>query len=131
MTAVAIAVLVLGACALLLGRIRQDRRNSSLLPGAESSALGWRRYEASTSGLRPSAESVEAPKHGAEEWHVGDLVWIARLEGATAAVIASVTPRKLSLAMGSSRFAYERGFSPSDPSLYHTKQKALARIRGR
>ena len=109
MTAVAIAVLVLGACALLLGQIRQDRRN----------------------GLRPSAESVKAPEHGAEEWHVGDLVWIARLEGPTAAVIATVTPWKLTLAMGSSRFAYERGFSPSDPSLYHTMREALARIRGR
>jgi hypothetical protein len=74
---------------------------------------------------------VKAPKHCGEEWHVGDLVWIARLEGPTAAVVASVTPRKLTLAMGSSRFAYERGYSPSDPSLYHNKREALARIRGR
>lgn len=62
-----------------------------------------------------------------EEWHPGDMLWIASLDRVTAAVVASVTPERLTLAMGSSRFAYEQGFSPADPSLCHSKQEALAR----
>jgi len=63
----------------------------------------------------------------AQEWRAGDIVWIARLEGISAAVIQSVTRDRLLLAMGSTSYAYELGFSPSDPSLCHSKEEALAR----
>lgn len=61
------------------------------------------------------------------EWHAGDMVWLARLDGVEAAVIASVTRDRLMLAMGSTSYAYELGFSLSDPSLCHSKDEALAR----
>ncbi len=60
----------------------------------------------------------------ATAWQVGDLAWIVGLDGVTAGVVASATPRKVTLAMGSARFAYERGFSPSDPTLFHSKDEA-------
>ena len=61
------------------------------------------------------------------EWHAGDMVCLASLGGVEAAVIASVTRERLILAMGSTSYAYELGFSPSDPSLCHSKDEALAR----
>ena len=64
---------------------------------------------------------------GPSEWHAGEMVWLASLNGVTAAVIASVTRERLILAMGSTSYAYELGFSPSDPSLCHSKEEALAR----
>jgi hypothetical protein len=66
-----------------------------------------------------------------QEWRAGDMVWLARPEGVTAAVIATATPAKLTLAMGSWRYAYEHGFSPSDPSLCHSKPEALQYLMGR
>lgn len=60
----------------------------------------------------------------ATPWQAGELAWIVGLDGVTAGVVASATPRKVTLAMGSARFAYERGFSPSDPTLFHSRDEA-------
>jgi hypothetical protein len=63
---------------------------------------------------------------GAARWQPGELAWIASLDGTvTAAVVASASSDRVRLAMGSTRFAYERGFSPADPSLFHSREEAL------
>jgi len=74
--------------------------------------------------LASAVPSVRKPLDG-QGWQAGDMVWIAGLDGVRAAVIASATPRRLRLAMGSTRSAYESGLSPSDPSLCHSKVEAL------
>jgi hypothetical protein len=62
------------------------------------------------------------------EWHAGDIAWYPRLDGVGAAVVESVTPQKVTLAIGSSRYAYECGFSPTDPPLFHSKGEAVRYI---
>ena len=66
---------------------------------------------------------------GGRQWRAGDLAWIVAEGSVSAAVVASVMPLRLTLAMGSTRHAYERGFSPRDPSLFHTREEALAYLQ--
>ena len=74
-------------------------------------------------------DSTEASVSGSRQWRPGDLAWIVAEGSVSAAVVASVRPLRLTLAMGSTRHAYERGFSPRDPSLFHTKEEALAYLQ--
>ena len=74
-------------------------------------------------------DSEEASVSGGRQWRAGDLAWIVAEGSVSAAVVASVMPLRLTLAMGSTRHAYERGFSPRDPSLFHTREEALAYLQ--
>jgi len=60
-----------------------------------------------------------------QEWRSGDIAWLAGLDGITAAVVVSATSKRVRLAMGSSRFAYEVGFPACDPGLCHSKREAV------
>jgi len=64
-----------------------------------------------------------------QEWRSGDIAWLAGLDGVTAAVVVSATSKRVRLAMGSTPWAYQVGFSPSDPSLCHNRREALRRMR--
>ena len=66
-----------------------------------------------------------------QEWHSGDIVWYARLEEVGAAVVESVTPQTVTLAIGSSRYTQECGRSPTGPALFHSKAEALRYMRER